>query len=155
MNCQKPSQGSSSACSSSSSGLGLAAVRRHNRLEWANAHIRWCLALSRGVLFTDESRFLLYSADGRQRVWHRVVKRFADVNVVDRVAHCGGGVMVWAGICYRQRTQLHIIDGILNAQRYRDKNLRPIVVPFIHDHHQFLELCIEVDGLSLQRRSAH
>ena len=36
-------------------GLDLTAVRRRNRLEWANAHIRWCLALWRGVLFTDES----------------------------------------------------------------------------------------------------
>ncbi len=30
------------------------------------------------------------------------------------------------------------IDGILNAQIYRDKILRPIVVPFIHDHHLML-----------------
>ncbi len=47
-------------------------------------------------------------------------ERYADVNVVDRVAHGGGGVMVWASICYGQRTQMHFIDGILNAQRYRD-----------------------------------
>ncbi len=125
-------------------GLDLTAVRRRNRLEWANAHIRWRLALWRGVLFTDESRFSLYRADGRQCVWRRVGERFADVNVVDRVAHGGGGVMVWAGICYGQRTQVHFIDGILNAQRYRDEILRPIVVPFFHDHHlrictQFLE----------------
>ncbi len=40
--------------------------------------------------------------------------------------------MVWAGVCYRQRTQVHFIDGILNAQRYRDAILRPIVVPFIY-----------------------
>ncbi len=79
--------------------------------------LTWRLALWRGVLFTDESRFLLYGADGRQRVWHRVGERFADVNVVDRVAHCGSGVMVWAGGCYGQRTQVHFIDGILNAQR--------------------------------------
>ncbi len=57
------------------------------------------------------------------------------VNVVDRVAHGGGGVMVWAGVCYGQQTQVHFIDGILNAQRYRDEILRPIFVPFIHDHH--------------------
>ncbi len=51
--------------------------------------------------------------------------------------HVGGGVMVCAGVCYGQRTQVHFIDGILNAQRYRDEILRPIVVPFIHDHHQY------------------
>ncbi len=66
-------------------------------------------------------------------------ERFADVNVVDQVAHGGGGVMVWAGVCYGQQTQVHFIDGILNAQRYRDKILRAIVVPFIHDHHLMLQ----------------
>ncbi len=120
-------------------GLDLTAVRRRNRLEWANVHIRWRLALWRGVLFTDESRFSLYRADGRQRVCRCVGERFAEVNVVDRVAHGGGGVMVWARVCYGQRTQVHFIDGILNAQRYRDEILRPIVVPFIHDHHLMLQ----------------
>ncbi len=81
-------------------GLELTAVRYHNRLEWANAHIRWRLALWRGVLFTVESRFSLYRADDRQRAWRRVGERFADVNAVDRVAHGGGGVMVWAGIYF-------------------------------------------------------
>ncbi len=118
-------------------GLDLTAVHRRNWLEWKNAHIRWRLALWRGVLFTDESRFSLYRADGRQRVWRRVGEWF--VNVVDRVAHGGGGFMVWAGVCYGQRIQVHFIDGILNAQRYRDEILRPIVVPFIHDHHLMLQ----------------
>ncbi len=120
-------------------GLYLTAVYRRNRLEWANAHIRWHLALWRGALFTNESWFSLYMANGRQRVWRCVGKQFADVNVVDRVAHGGGGVMVWAGVCYKQQTQVHCIDGILNAQRYRDKILRPIVVPFIYDHHLMLQ----------------
>ncbi len=77
-------------------GLDLTAVCHRNRLEWANAHIRWRLALWRGVLFTDESRFSLYRADGRQRVWHRVGERFADVNAVDRVDHVG----LWYGQAY-------------------------------------------------------
>ncbi len=120
-------------------GLDLTAFRRRNRLEWANTPIRWHLALWRGVLFTDESRFSLYRADGRQRVWRRVGERFADVNIVDRVAHGGGGVIVWASVCYEQQTQVLFIDGILNAQRYRDEILRPIVVPFIHDHYLILQ----------------
>ncbi len=45
-------------------GLDLTAVRHRNRLEWANAHIRWRLAIWRGVRFTDESWFSLYRADG-------------------------------------------------------------------------------------------
>ncbi len=48
----------------------------------------------------DESRFSLYRADGRPRVWRRVGERFA--YIVDRVAHGGSGVMVWAGVCYGQ-----------------------------------------------------
>ncbi len=109
------------------------------RLEWANAHIRWRLALWRGVLFMDESWFSLYRADGRLHLWHHMGKRFADVNVVDWVAHGGGGVMVWAGVCYGQWTQVHFIDVILNAQRYRDEILRPIVVPLTHNHHLMLQ----------------
>ncbi len=38
------------------------------------------------------------------------------VNAVDGVAHGGGGVMVWVGVCYGQRTQLHFINGILNEK---------------------------------------
>jgi hypothetical protein len=57
--------------------------------------------LERSVLFTDESLFQLYQADGRQHVWRRVDERFADANVMNRVPHGGGGVMVWAGIKHK------------------------------------------------------
>jgi transposase len=71
----------------------------------------------------------------RPRVWRHVGKRFADANVENRLLHGGSGVMVWAGISYGQQTQLHFIYCNLNSQRYRDKILRPIVVPFIRRHH--------------------
>ena len=83
----------------------------------------------------NESLFSLYRTDGRQCVRRCVGERAADVNVVDQVVHGGSGVMVWAGVYYGQRTQVHFIDGILNAQRYRDEILRPIVVPFTQNHH--------------------
>ncbi len=48
------------------------------------------------------------------------------------------------GLCMGRRMLLTtntgaFIDGILNAQRYCDKILRPIVVPFIQDHHLILQ----------------
>ena len=46
-----------------------------------------------------------------------------------------GEAMVWAGISYGQRTLLYSTDGNLNAQRYSDEILRPIVVPLVRLHH--------------------
>ncbi len=49
-------------------------------------------------------------------------------------------VGLWYGQAYvMDNEQVHFIDGILNAQSYRDRILRPIVVPFIHDHHLMLQ----------------
>ena len=39
--------------------------------------------------------------------------------------------MVWAGICHDGRTQLKIVQGTLNAVKYRDDILDPIVLPFL------------------------
>ncbi len=58
-------------------------------------------------------------------------------SVDDRVAHVG----LWYGqvyVTYNEHRCI-FIEGILNAQRYSDKILRPIVVPFIHDHHLMLQ----------------
>jgi hypothetical protein len=41
-------------------------------------------------------------------------------------------VLVWAGICHDGRTQLKIVQGTLNAIKYRDDILDPIVLPFLH-----------------------
>ena len=57
--------------------------------------------------------FQLYQADGRHRVCRHVGERFADVNVVIRVPHGDGGVMVGAGISYGKLTQFQFIDGNL------------------------------------------
>jgi transposase len=43
----------------------------------------------------------------------------------------GGSVMVWAGICHDCRTQLKIVQGVLNAVKYRDDILDPIVLLFL------------------------
>ena len=39
--------------------------------------------------------------------------------------------MVWPGISRDGHTQLKIVDGTLNALRYRDDILDPIVLPFL------------------------
>lgn len=107
---------------------------RRARLEWARARRRWRLHTWRNIIFSDESRFSLRFSDGRMRVYRRRGERYADscVQEIDRFG--GGSVMVWGGICHNGRTELKIIDGNLNAVKYRDEILDGIVHPFIRQH---------------------
>ena len=43
-------------------------------------------------------------------------------------------MMVWAGKSYGYHTQLVVIDGNLNAQKYRDRVLAPHVVALLQNH---------------------
>ena len=54
-------------------GMVLNEQRRRNRRAWARNHSRgaWGHANWRRVVFSDESRFRLFRADGRQRVFRR------------------------------------------------------------------------------------
>lgn len=65
-------------------------------------------------------------------IWRRVGEWFADVSVVNGVAHGGSGVHLWC-------KWVHFIDGILNARRYCDEILTIIIVLFIHNPHLMLQ----------------
>ena len=116
-------------------GLPLTPDRRRRRTEWLIAHRPGVFSPRqwREVLFSDESRFLLYRSD-RTRVYRRPGERFSDACVVqcDRVG--GGGLMVWAGISHGQKPPLIFIEGSLTDVCYRDTVLQPIVVPFVQRH---------------------
>ena len=43
----------------------------------------------------------------------------------------GESVMILAGICHDGRTQFKIVQEILNAVKYRDEILDPILLPFL------------------------
>lgn len=117
--------------------VGPVLTRRHRqqRLHWAQQHQRWTRRQWRSVLFSDESRFNISHADGRQRVWRRAGERMAPccIQEVDRWG--GGGVMVWAGFSYDHRTPLHFFDANVNADTYRVV-LQNQVVPLFRQHPQ-------------------
>ena len=106
-----------------------------DRLHWADRHINWIRQDWRTLLFSDESRFALCSSDGWIRVYRRMSERYFDCCILQRDHFGGGGsVMVWARRGYGYRTQLVVIDGNLNAQKYRDHVLAPHIVPRLQNH---------------------
>ena len=102
----------------------LTPLRRRNRLVWAQRRQNWRQRRWNTVLFSDESRFCLDRADGRERVWRRQGERYANCCVREADRWGGNSVMVWAGISFSHRTALVVIDGNLTARRYIDAVLR-------------------------------
>ena len=114
-------------------GVRLTREHRRQRLQWALNVQRWQARDWRRVIFSDESRFQLYRNDGRERVYRRRVRyRRCCVQTVEPIG--GGSVMVWGGICSEGKTDLVVLDGNLNAERYIDQVLRPVVLPFVQQH---------------------
>lgn len=113
--------------------VGAILTRRHRdaRLQWCNRHRYWNLQRWSSVVFSDEKKFQCHRADGRQRVYRRVHERYAPACVRQINRWGGPSVMMWAAISANHRSQLYFIDGNLNAVRYRDEILQPIVVPFL------------------------
>ena len=81
--------------------------------------------------FSDESRFQLFRADGRTRIYRCAGERTAPCCVQETVPFGRGSVMVLGGICGQQRTDIIIIDGNLTALRYINWVLRPVLLPFL------------------------
>ena len=121
-------------------GMSLTAKHRINRLQWARRVRRWQRHDWSRVIFTDESRFTLFHADGRVRVYRRRGEREAAACLQQVVPFGGGDVMVWGGICGDQKTEVVVIRQTLTAQRYRDQVLHPVVIPFMQRQRQGLLL---------------
>lgn len=116
-------------------GVPLTVGHKRARLNWATLHRRWTRRQWNEVVFTDESRFNLKFSDGRVRVWRRRGERMDPANVVERDRYGGGSVMVWAGITNRAKTDIVSVRGNLNAVRYCNEIIRPVVLPFMRQGH--------------------
>ena len=102
--------------------------RVHRRL-WAAQHRCWTLVQWGRMMFSDESRFNVDDHDGRMRVWRRLGERYTAPCIALHDRWGGGSVMVWAGIWSTGKTELVVINGNLNWQRYVNDIIVPVVVP--------------------------
>jgi len=102
---------------------------RRQRRAFCRRHGRWNRRQWAQVLFSDESRFCLFSNDGRRNVWRRRGERYLDCTVRETVSFGGGSVMVWGAFSLHHRSPLYHVQGNLTGVRYRDEILARLVVP--------------------------
>lgn len=124
-------------------GPRLTRAHRVARLQFAREHADWGLAEWSNVVFSDESRYCLYSLDRRMPVYRRPGERYSQCNFRHTESFGGGSTMVWGGISYHGRTELVVVNqGRMTADRYIRDILEPHVIPygpFIGDNFIFMQ----------------
>lgn len=90
------------------------------RKAWALEHLEWTVEDWKRIIFSDESKFMLFKSDGRQYCWIRPGMAL-DPRFTQKVIKYGGGsVMVWGCITREGMGRLHRIEGIMDGPRYAD-----------------------------------
>lgn len=98
------------------------------RLRWAVDHTHW-KGLWNIVLFSDEKRLNLDGPDGCKHYWQDLRK---ERRTYFSRHSGGGGIMVWAAVSAKGKTDLFIVDGTLNKEKYTGI-LETVMLPFAHD----------------------
>lgn len=89
------------------------------RLSWAMTKCHFREQQWSRIVFTDESRFLLYPMDGRLRTWRCVGERNASYCTAETVSYGGGSVHVWAAISATSKSELVILHRNVNQETYK------------------------------------
>jgi len=109
--------------------------RRHlkARMEFAKRHLNWPLSKWRNILWTDESKLVLFGGTGsRQYVRRPPNTEYHPNYTLKTVKHGGLKIMVWACFSYSGVGPIHMVDGIMDQQVYVNI-LRNLMMPYAED----------------------
>lgn len=91
---------------------------RTTRLQFAYDHLNWSETRWNSVLFSDESKFNLFSSDGILWVRRPKNKRFDPKYTLGTIKHGGGNVQVWGCFSGHKMGPIVKIDGIMDRYKY-------------------------------------
>jgi hypothetical protein len=93
-------------------------TNKKKRLAWAKKLEQWTLDRWESVLWSDESKFVIFGSNCCVFVTCKVGEQMISACVVPAVKHGGGGVMVWACFAGDTVSDLFRIQGTLNQHGY-------------------------------------
>ena len=105
-------------------------VNRLKRLKFAKEMLRQPFHSWDTVVWSDESKFNLFSSDGKIMVWRSRGEEFDPKCTVPVVKHGGGSVMVWGCFSKKGVGKLCVLDQTMDRFYYRqilEQNLLPSI----------------------------
>lgn len=93
---------------------------RKIRVAWCKAREHWTTRQWSDVLWSDESKFMLFGSDGIKWVRRPTGTRYKPEYQLPTVKHGGGSVMVWGAFSAKGMGPLHRIEGIMDQNLYID-----------------------------------
>lgn len=106
----------------------VSAANKKKRLNFAIKHSDKPQAYWNKVIWSDESKFELFSSNRQIKVWRKVNKSLDPKNLAPTVKHGGGSVMVWGCMSAAGVGNLTFIDGKMDQYIYKNilvQNLEP------------------------------
>ncbi|GFV80877.1 transposable element Tcb1 transposase [Trichonephila clavipes] len=98
----------------------LTATHCHLRLTWSREPALWTPQQWSCVMFSDESRVSLQSDSLRTLIWRAPSTRYHQENIIERHRYGGTEWLVWGGIIFGSRTNLHAQSVTMTGHIYRD-----------------------------------
>ncbi|KAJ8890309.1 hypothetical protein PR048_009817 [Dryococelus australis] len=90
-------------------------IHKRNRRNWCRGKRNWYMEHWENVLFSNDSRFLLYSSR-KVKVRRTATEKFRPDSLVPAVQGEGGSVMIWSYMSAEGTGILRFIDGTMDSQ---------------------------------------
>ncbi|GFW03070.1 transposable element Tcb2 transposase [Trichonephila clavipes] len=95
-------------------------VNRKRRLEFAMKYKNKPMDFWERVIFSDESKFEIFTPPGIRKIWKKNKTALEPKNVLPTLKHGGGNVMVWGCVAHNGAGNLAFTDNKMNALAYID-----------------------------------
>lgn len=123
----------------------LRSVNRAKTLQWAKHYKNWTEEDWRKVLWTDESKFVVFGSKRRTYVRRKSTEKFHPQCVKPTLKHGGGSVLVWGCFASDKVGSLFRVKGILDQKRYHNickKTMSKIRKPFMGNSPRRVKKCL-------------
>lgn len=108
--------------------------KRAIHFSWAEQHLNWTLSQWESVIFSDESKFTVFSRNKRVRVWREPGEenKYLLHNCVPRVQAGGGSVMIWGCIWKGGVGCVIVMEESVTGAYYQDR-LKKYFLPWYRE----------------------